>query len=74
MGLDADIKGVTIVDIDRDSPAAGFGLQPSDIVREVNGEEIDTVETLKQVAEQKTRSWRFTIEREGRLLRRMLRY
>ena len=51
LGLDADIKGVTVIDIDRNSPAAGFGFQPRDIVREVNGEEIDTAEKLKQVAE-----------------------
>ncbi len=74
MGLGADMKGVAIVDIDGDSPAARFGLKPSDIVREINGDVIDSVETLKQVAEQDTRSWRFTIEREGRLLRQMLRY
>ena len=74
LGLDADIKGVTVVDIDRNSPAAGFGFQPRDIVREVNGEEIDTAEKLKQVAEAPSRWWRFTVERDGRLLRQMLRY
>ena len=65
LGLDADIKGVTVVDIDRNSPAAGFGFQPRDIVREVNGEEIDTAEKLKQVAGSDTRWWRFTVERDG---------
>jgi Do/DeqQ family serine protease len=74
MGLGADMKGVAIVDIDGDSPAARFGLLPSDIVREINGDVINSVETLKQVTEQDARSWRFTIEREGRLLRQMLRY
>ena len=38
-----------MVDIDRNSPAAGFGLQPRDIVREVNGEEITSPQKLKQV-------------------------
>jgi Do/DeqQ family serine protease len=74
LGLDADIKGVTVIDIDRNSPAAGFGLQPRDIVREVNGEEIDTAEKLKQVAEAPSRWWRFTVERDGQLLRQTLRY
>ena len=74
LGLNADIKGVTVTDIDRNSPAAGFGLQPRDIVREVNGEEIDTAETLKQVAEAPSRWWRFTVERDGQLLRQTLRY
>lgn len=74
LGLDADVKGVTVVDIDRNSPAAGLGLQPRDIVREVNGEEITTAEKLKQVAETPSRWWRFTVERDGRLMRQTLRY
>jgi Do/DeqQ family serine protease len=74
LGLETDIKGVAVIDIDRNSPAAGFGLQPRDIVREVNGEEIDTAEKLKQVAEAPSRWWRFTVERDGRLLRQTLRY
>jgi len=74
LGLGADIKGVAVLDIDRGSPAAGFGLQRRDIVREVNGEEIDTPEKLKQVAEAPSRWWRFTVERDGQLLRQTLRY
>ena len=74
LGLRADTKGVTVVDIDSDSPAASFGLQPKDIVREVNGEQIDTAEKLKELAEQDTRWWKFTVERDGRLLRQVLRY
>lgn len=75
LGLRTDIKtGVAIVETDPDSPAAGFGFQPRDIIREVNGEEIDSPEKLKQVAEQPTRWWRFTVERDGRLIRQMLRF
>ena len=44
LGMRSETKGVAMVDIDRNSPAAGFGFQPRDIVREVNGEEIDTAE------------------------------
>jgi S1-C subfamily serine protease len=74
LGLKSDTKGITIVDIDRGTPAAGFGLRPSDIVREVNGEVIDTPEKLKEAAEQPVRWWRFTVERDGKLLRQTLRY
>jgi Do/DeqQ family serine protease len=74
LGLGADIKGVAVVDIDGSSPAARFGFQPRDIVREVNGEEIDTAEKLKQLAETPSRWWRFTVERDGKLLRQTLRY
>ncbi|MBA3446798.1 MAG: DegQ family serine endoprotease [Pseudaminobacter sp.] len=72
--LKPDTKGVTILDIDRTSPAAGFGFLPRDIVREVNGEVIDTAEKLAEAAGQETRWWRFTVERDGQLLRQMLRY
>lgn len=74
LGLQADIKGVAVVDIDGSSPAARFGFQPRDIVREVNGEEIDTAEKLKQVTEAPSRWWRFTVERDGKLLRQTLRF
>lgn len=74
LGLRTDVKGVTVVDINRDSPAADFGFQPGDIVREVNGLTIDKAATLEHVAQQDTRWWRFTVERGGQILRQVLRY
>ncbi|MER8614870.1 MULTISPECIES: DegQ family serine endoprotease [unclassified Mesorhizobium] len=74
LGLRTDVKGVTVVDINRDSPAADFGFQPGDIVREVNGLTIDKAATLEQIAQQDTRWWRFTVERGGQILRQVLRY
>ena len=74
LGLRSETKGVAMVGIAPNSPAADFGFRPRDIVREVNGEEINTAEELKQVAEAGSRWWRFTVERDGRLLRQVLRY
>jgi Do/DeqQ family serine protease len=74
LGLRTDLKGVAVIDISRDSPAADFGFQPGDIVREVNGTTIDTATTLAQVVQQDTRWWRFTVERGGQILRQVLRY
>ncbi|MER8898654.1 DegQ family serine endoprotease [Mesorhizobium sp. M0676] len=74
LGLRTDLKGVTVVDINRDSPAADFGFQPGDIVREVNGTTVDTAAVLAQLAQQDTRWWRFTVERGGQILRQVLRY
>ncbi len=67
-------KGVAIVDVDRNSPAGGFGFLPGDIVREVNGTTIQTPAELAEVAGEDTRWWRFTIERQGQTIRQMLRY
>ncbi|RWC27641.1 DegQ family serine endoprotease [Mesorhizobium sp.] len=74
LGLRTDVKGVTVVDINRDSPAADFGFQPGDIVREVNGTAIDTAATLELAAKTDTRWWRFTVERGGQIMRQVLRY
>jgi Do/DeqQ family serine protease len=72
--LSNDATGVAIIDVDRNSPAARFGFRPRDIVREVNGEKVDTPEKLQEVAMTQTRSWRFTVERDGRTITQMLRY
>jgi S1-C subfamily serine protease len=74
LGTRTDEKGVAVVDISRDSPAADFGFQPGDIIREVNGTTIDSAEKLAEVSQQNTRWWRFTVERNGQMLRQVLRY
>lgn len=44
-----DTRGVIITDILDESPASKAGLQPGDIIREVDGFKIDNYETLKGV-------------------------
>ncbi|WP_163268231.1 DegQ family serine endoprotease [Chelativorans alearense] len=72
--LPVNEKGVVVVATARNSPASGLGLKAGDIVREINGEEIDTPERMKAVAETQSRWWRFSVERNGRLIQQMLRY
>ncbi|MCT7375125.1 DegQ family serine endoprotease [Chelativorans salis] len=72
--LDINRDGVVIVALARNSPAAGVGLRPGDVVRELNGEEITKVEQMKAVAESGGRWWQFTIERHGRIIRQTLRF
>ncbi|MFI0849198.1 DegQ family serine endoprotease [Mesorhizobium sp. IMUNJ 23232] len=74
LGIPTETTGIIMTDIDRNSPAAGFGFRPGDIVREVNGEKITSAAQLEQIAGQNTRWWRFTVERDGQLMRQMLRY
>jgi Do/DeqQ family serine protease len=74
LGLRSDAKGVAMIDVDPNSPAAGFGFRSRDIVIEVNGEEVTSAEQLQTIAQQKTRTWRFTMERDGRVMRQMLRF
>ncbi len=72
--LPENARGVAIVDIAQNSPSHRFGLRPGDIVRELNGEEISDTGKLVQLAGEQTRWWRFSVERDGRLLRQTLRY
>jgi len=74
LGMSADTKGVAVVEVERNSPAGGFGLRPGDIVREVNGQTIDNARKLSDASQQNARWWRFTIERDGQLMRQVLRY
>jgi Do/DeqQ family serine protease len=72
--LPADKKGVAVVNVARNSPAAGVGLRPRDIIRELNGTEIASAQSLQSASRERTRWWRFSIERDGRLMRQVLRY
>ena len=74
LGVNTETTGIAVLEVAPNSPAASFGFQPRDIVREVNGETIDSAEKLQQIASENTRWWRFTIERDGRIMRQMLRY
>lgn len=75
-GRKARIQGeaVMIAAIERGSPAAQVGMRPGDFVVEVNGEVITEVDQLNAIAISDTRWWRFTLNRNGRLLKQVLRY
>ncbi|PHP65018.1 serine protease [Zhengella mangrovi] len=67
-------KGVVIIDLARNSPAARFGFRPGDIVVDVNGEVIESASQLNGIAMERSRWWRFAIDRDGQILRQVLRY
>ncbi|MCB1381534.1 MAG: DegQ family serine endoprotease [Notoacmeibacter sp.] len=72
--LPENAQGVVISDLAPGSPAQQFGFRPGDIVRELNGNSIATAAQLNEIASQRSRWWRFTVERDGRQLRQVLRY
>ncbi|WP_315919999.1 DegQ family serine endoprotease [Mesorhizobium sp. SP-1A] len=74
LGVEGSTKGVVMTDVDPNSAAASFGFQPGDIIRDVNGQTIDSPQKLALLSQQNTRWWRFTVERDGQLLRQVLRY
>ncbi|UUX48683.1 Do family serine endopeptidase [Nisaea acidiphila] len=66
--LDDMARGVVVLKVARQSPAARIGLRPGDIVLEVNGEKIDLVATLERAMLSSQNAWRISIRREGQVL------
>ena len=75
LGLRADTTGVTVVDIDARFAGRRFRL-PAARHRargQRRGDQLGRA-AGRQIAGQQTRWWRFTVERDGQMLRQMLRY
>jgi S1-C subfamily serine protease len=61
--------GVMISSIDSaNTYAASVGLQPGDIIREVNGRQVNTTADLQAIVKAGANGWRITIERGGQLI------
>ena len=71
--MPTDSKGVVVTQIYTRSSAQRIGLQAGDIIREVNGIEIDTTDTLDEITSQRTNRWDLRVERKGTQLRISLR-
>jgi Do/DeqQ family serine protease len=67
LGLPADTQGVAVTKI-QGGPAQRF-FKRGDIVLEINGTAIDTVETLREALTVDARQWRIAVNRGGRVLK-----
>ncbi|UPA26230.1 DegQ family serine endoprotease [Shinella oryzae] len=65
--------GVVVTQVNRGSPAARIGLQPRDIVIELNGAAVTTTETLEAMVNENPSFWRVEIERDGQRIRQFFR-
>ncbi len=62
-------KGVMVYSIDSARTyAASIGLQPGDIIRQVNGQTINTSADLDNLVKQGARSWRIAIQRGDQVI------
>jgi S1-C subfamily serine protease len=66
-------NGVVVTEVNRGSPAARIGLQPRDIIIELNGTAVTTTETLAKLAGEDPSIWRVEIERDGQRIRQFFR-
>ena len=65
-GLDPFQQGVVVMGIQRGSTAWRMRLQAGDIIREINGDSIDSVEDLTRVTTGRQGRWDIVFERAGR--------
>ena len=67
LGLPADTEGVVIAKIEK-GPAQRF-FKRGDIVLEINGEKIDSVDALSAALAEDRRLWRIAVNRGGRVVK-----
>ncbi|MDE2135108.1 MAG: Do family serine endopeptidase [Alphaproteobacteria bacterium] len=63
--LDLMAKGVVVRAVSANTPSAGYGFQPGDIVRTVNGQTITSVGQLKHLLDSAGGHWDMVIDRGG---------
>ncbi|MBM3564884.1 MAG: Do family serine endopeptidase [Alphaproteobacteria bacterium] len=68
LGVDRFSPGVHVIQIQGRSPAARFGFQPADALREINGRKIRNVQDVKAALDVSADRWAITIERGGQPL------
>ena len=73
LALDSEATGVIILRLKRRSPADRIGLEPGDILVRLNGQEINSVATLKKLLSRDYSTWRIEINRSGRSLKLIIR-
>ena len=63
-----DTKGVVVLETEAYSIARRIGIQPGDIVVEINGEKIENTRSLEKAVAKSARLWRMSIRRGGELI------
>ncbi len=62
-------KGVVVLETEAYSIARRIGIQPGDIVLEINGEKVATTKALEKLVSKPARVWRMAIDRGGQVIR-----
>ncbi len=64
-----ETKGVVVIETEAYSIARRIGIQPGDIVVELNGEKVGTTRDLEKLVSKTARIWRMTIQRGAQTIR-----
>ncbi len=71
--LDLDVmRGVVVLQVPYGTAARSIGLRPGDIMLKINGVAIKSTGQLARVLKYPQRSWRFSIQRGGKILRTII--
>jgi Do/DeqQ family serine protease len=68
LGIDKAKSGVAVTDVGR-SVARQLGFRKGDVIVDVNGQDIDSVETLSVILQEGADAWSVAVNRNGRVLR-----
>lgn len=73
LGMPFMLTGVIILEVDRTSNAARLGFEPGDIVRNINGKAVTSVDNLLSLINSPASGWLIAIERGGREMKMVVR-
>ena len=65
LGLSPDVRGVVITEIDPDSPAAQAGIQPGDVIEQINRHSVNSVADFNRLAAEAKGQTLLRINRQG---------
>jgi Do/DeqQ family serine protease len=71
--IETDGKGVVVTKIKRGSPAMNVGIRPGDLLMELNGQDISSVDQVMTIVESDPSFWSYKINRGGRILKQYFR-
>ena len=68
LGMSVDVQGVVIVNVRAGSSAARLGFRPGDIIVEINGNPLASVDELARALKARVEGWRIIVQRGDRRL------
>jgi Do/DeqQ family serine protease len=71
--LQTNGEGVVVTKIKRGSPAMSVGIRPGDLLMELNGQEISSLDQVMTIVDSDPSFWSYKINRGGRILKQYFR-
>jgi len=72
IGMNLLSRGVVILEIKRGSFSQRFNFQLRDIIKEINGEEVRSVGQVQRLLLQKSKQWKLSFNRNGKIQSKLI--